>query len=263
MHQKQNENLIYQKASFFFRIDDVGDWKLDGPLLRPLLDHFLFKSVPFNLQIIPTKLTPQTANYLNDVGNTHGQLIEIDQHGYSHNLEEFTHDKGIQEQINLIEKGRKIILGMFPCAPVAFTPPEHIYSVSTIKAIQQLGFLVFSKQFKPTLDGMLFYKFGKFFKLYFLLGKKISYHGNKIPRTETVELSISIESSKDKKIKSLEKIKNEVNICLNYTSKIGILIHHDCLNEKNELKKIVDIIDHIHEISNNNIFKLKDMINFR
>lgn len=91
----------------------------------------------------------------------HGKgIIEIAQHGYSHEQRSFT--KGgkksefaglaANEQARLISEGRDLLTRMFGCDITGFVPPWNTCDVSTVEAARDLDFQYFSASYDaPTV----------------------------------------------------------------------------------------------------------------
>ncbi|MBW2021724.1 MAG: DUF2334 domain-containing protein [Deltaproteobacteria bacterium] len=252
---------LARKDGFFFRIDDVGNWSSDLKLLCPLVEKFIQRSIPFSLQVIPTTLSKESADYIKTLKKAHPNLVEIGQHGYSHDLEEFSHTSGRARQRKLIEKGRDILIGLIGYYPVIFTPPEHIFTDDTISVVDELEFKVFSKQLKPTLDGKVFYWVGRLLRRNFLAGKKVSYHGFRFPLTRSVvEISISVESSRSGQIKPVSEVSREILKAKKTFQPVGILIHHSNVDSSIDMDRIVQIIDFVKELAGDKIYTMSNFL---
>jgi predicted glycosyltransferase/predicted deacetylase len=139
-----------KSCSVFLR-DDDGD--KDEDTLRQLLDITLSQQVPLHVAVIPESLTPAGIRALKDAKRTHGDLLELGQHGYQHlNHEsegrkcEFGASRSFAEQFDDIARGKKILEETFleQFAPI-FTPPWNRCTKDTYKALDQLSFKILSK----------------------------------------------------------------------------------------------------------------------
>lgn len=244
----------------FVRADDVGGWELDKTHLLPLVDCCLENRVPLNLQVIPAWLSQESVDYLTHLVDAYGALIEIGQHGFSHDLSEFSaHCSKARQQRYLLD-GRDIIRRELNLTPTVFTPPEHIYTGDTIRLLHEAGYQVISKQFKPTADGRLFYAVGKWLKRTFLFGKKISYHETVFPGTDVAELSISIETSSNFVIKGLDQMKREIVNAQKYTDIVGLLIHHECLKTDQDMNRMKSLVTYLSSEFGRNLYRFKDLL---
>jgi predicted deacetylase len=139
-----------QTVDVFFRDDDVDE---DEATLWCLLNTFLFLGVPLNLQVIPGKLKTATVRLLRQQQQTHPTLIELNQHGWTHTNHEtegrkceFGASRNFHAQLADIARGKAVLDDAFGAHwhPV-FTPPWNRCTADTLRALDQLGFRVFSK----------------------------------------------------------------------------------------------------------------------
>ncbi len=140
-----------QTVDLFFRDDDVDD---DEASLRILLDFFIRREVPVNLEIIPGCLTDPAIALIRRHQDSRPDLFELNQHGWRHiNHEregrkcEFGPSRSFDEQAADIAAGKKILADAFGDAfsPV-FTPPWNRCTTDTYRALDQLGFEALSKK---------------------------------------------------------------------------------------------------------------------
>lgn len=139
-----------QDLHLFFRDDDV-DEKEDA--LEQLLDLALAHGVPMNLEIIPGRLTPAAVAILKNVLRADTSLLSLNQHGWIHaNHEsegrkcEFGPARSLTQQLDDIARGKLILQSTFEerFFP-AFTPPWNRCTADTYQILDDLGFLVLSK----------------------------------------------------------------------------------------------------------------------
>lgn len=137
-------------TKIFFRDDDVD---IEEDTLTHLLDLFLSRGVPINLEIIPKNLTDSAIKLLYQYKRSCGSILELNQHGWQHlNHErvgkkcEFGISRGFDEQLEDISRGKSMLEETFDQAfyPV-FTPPWNRCTVDTFRVLDQLGFRALSK----------------------------------------------------------------------------------------------------------------------
>jgi len=139
-----------KEINIFLRDDDADD---DLETLRHLFDVTLASAVPLNLAVIPDALTEAGIRLLDNHKHLHPTLVELHQHGWSHlNHEkegrkcEFGVSRTFDQQLEDISKGKALLEERFKDKfyPV-FTPPWNRCTDDTLKALDRLGFKVFSK----------------------------------------------------------------------------------------------------------------------
>ncbi|MGI9305119.1 MAG: glycosyltransferase [Gammaproteobacteria bacterium] len=139
-----------KRVEIFFRDDDVDE---DEDRLRELLDVAFARLVPVNLEIIPGRLTDAGAAMLKTIKGFDPVLMELDQHGWRHiNHEtegkkcEFGGGRDYEQQYADIARGKRLLEEIFDQRFYpAFTPPWNRCTADTLKALDELGFAVFSK----------------------------------------------------------------------------------------------------------------------
>lgn len=161
-----------RRVNIFLRDDDIDE---DEETLRHLLDICLSRNTPVNLEIIPGQLTQPGIQLLKSFKSTNPELIELDQHGWQHlNHEaegrkcEFGRSRSFAQQLEDISWGKTLLEAMFGehFFP-AFTPPWNRCTADTLKALDQLGFAVFSKDRDgPPADGYSFAEISTTLDLY-------------------------------------------------------------------------------------------------
>lgn len=142
---------LEKPATVFFRDDDAG-WASDK--LYPFLDKFADCGLPVDLAVIPHALDDKLALELLKRWEQTPKLTGLHQHGYSHANHEPSHrrkcefglsrNKRLQEQD--IRRGRERLLTKLGSAvdPI-FTPPWNRCTQDTVAALEELGFLMLSR----------------------------------------------------------------------------------------------------------------------
>lgn len=134
----------------FFRDDDVD---VDEPSLHRLLALFVRQQAPISLGVIPGRLMPDAAALLNDHCQRHSSLFELTQHGWQHinhepegKRSEFGAHRLFAEQLADIAAGQSRMSEAFGAHWFpAFIPPWNRCTAVTARALDQLGFLVLSR----------------------------------------------------------------------------------------------------------------------
>jgi hypothetical protein len=186
-------------ARHFIRDDDVGE--LTEPL-RFFVETFFERELPVSYQIIPARLTRETADYLLGKWNARPDLIEFGQHGFTHSMvvggkqvwREFGPERSYQEQSSDIREGLEIIRSHLSGGPpvTTFTPPQHKYDGATVRAAAAAGHRIFSGSSYPSRRHQIAYRLGRMARLSSLRHHGISYHGSIRPEAPMRELSISV-----------------------------------------------------------------------
>lgn len=140
----------------FFRNDDVGDITKKFEMMNRI---FIRKNVPLHHSVIPKNISEPSAKKLTEIKAKNPEIIEYGQHGYSHenygneNIKFEFLGRGYNRQKRDIKIGKRIIeeyLGPDACS--IFTPPFHKYDKNTLNAVNELGFRVFSADYRTRLD---------------------------------------------------------------------------------------------------------------
>lgn len=231
------------RVKHFLRIDDVGKSQYQKACMSEILRDLLERDIASVLGVIPQELEAETVAELKLLEQEKPGLIDIAMHGDTHDLIEFSEAKDYASQLNSIEAGRHRLEDNFGISPAVFIPPEHILTNDTIKALDASGFKLLSKQFKPSIDGWIFYTLGKLLKRWVLLGKKISFHSGAVTKTSMKEVSISIELAQNHVVKSTAQILTEYKNALKYTNVVGFLIHPQLLSDQDNRKRFDEFLN--------------------
>ncbi len=139
-----------QDLHLFLRDDDVDE---DEETLRHLLDIALARSVPMNLEIVPARLAAATIAVLKNTLRADPSLLSLNQHGWIHaNHEtegrkcEFGPARSLAQQGEDIARGKALLETAFEDRFYpAFTPPWNRCTKDTYQVLDELGFLILSK----------------------------------------------------------------------------------------------------------------------
>jgi peptidoglycan/xylan/chitin deacetylase (PgdA/CDA1 family) len=211
------------KTMIFFRDDDVAELT---PKLKKFVGIFIKENVPLHLSIIPKKLSKECALWLKEINKRYPHLIEFGQHGYSHKnyskgctKYEFGSSRSYKEQKKDIKEGRDILERIFKRKFFIFTPPFNNFNKDTLKAINELDFLVFSHD-------------------------KGNIYENKY-RFKDISTSINFNRKDDKErwyiptiTELLERVENNSVIYKH----VGILFHHEKFRNDNDFAKLKYLI---------------------
>ncbi len=169
MQRLQSEG---RAIDLFFRDDDAD---VDEETLWRLLDLFLAHRRPLNLEVIPGRLERGAAEKLRRRAKEAPALLELNQHGWRHlNHEttgrkcEFGPSRDFETQRADIAAGKTRMEEAFADLwhPV-FTPPWNRCTADTHRALDQLGFRVFSKdRGRDLVDGYGFREISTTLDLY-------------------------------------------------------------------------------------------------
>lgn len=142
----------------FFRNDDVIGADKKFILLNKI---FTERKIPVHHEVIPKDLSLKSAKELIKIHDS--GLIEYGQHGYSHKkhgkMESEFLGRTYEQQEKDIRKGKEIMEQMMTghYVPV-FSPPFHTYNEDTLRAVNKLGFRIFSANRETKYD-MKIYNF--------------------------------------------------------------------------------------------------------
>ena len=172
---RENLELIQaegKEVRIFFRDDDIDE---DENSLVRLLDLFLAHGVPLNLAIIPDLLSDATVRRLHTRELWIPESLGLIQHGWRHiNHEqegrkcEFGISRSLADKFNDIARGKSRMEEAFgPRFYPAFTPPWNRCTQDTFGLLDELGFVVFSKdQGKELVQGHRFQEISTTLDLY-------------------------------------------------------------------------------------------------
>ncbi|MFH1119565.1 MAG: DUF2334 domain-containing protein [Bacteroidota bacterium] len=226
-----------KKTVVFFRNDDVRD-KLDESLIR-LTEVCMKHGVSISHAVEPANVSEEVVDWLISQKKQFPGLVEIIQHGYDHNLAnpgqkmEFGGNRSFDDQYKDLKKGKETMDRLFGdlWSPI-FTFPYGTYNLSTLKAIDQLGYHTISSKMQFSIKVRLKNFVGKLLGKDILFGKKINYHPGPRKGYKFREISVSANLIKrytgeaEADHYTLEEIRRQVKRAMNYTGIIGILFHH-------------------------------------
>jgi len=214
LDQNTAQALLSRPINVFFRNDDVGSY---DPTLNSLIDVFVTNRIPLTLGIIPRHLTPKSINYLKDLKDTPGSLIELHQHGYCHKNHgsqsdkyEFGANRPMTKQHQDLAKGWELLCKAFPERVFkAFSAPWNRVSEATILALESLHFKVLSRSHKLRESDAPYVSSG-----------------------QPVEFNVSVDlyNWKKRRPATAEEVQIQIETVANRHSVLGILSHHANMN---------------------------------
>ena len=161
-----------KQVRIFFRDDDIDE---DEDSLVRLLDLFLAHGVPLNLAIIPDLLSDATVRRLHTRELWIPESLGLIQHGWKHTNHEldgrkceFGISRSLADKFNDIARGKSRLEEAFgPRFYPAFTPPWNRCTHDTYGVLDELGFVVLSKdQGKDSAQGHRFQEISTTLDLY-------------------------------------------------------------------------------------------------
>jgi hypothetical protein len=229
-----------QSVEVFFRDDDAGPWVEP---LRAVVELLIEEAVPCNYQIVPAHLAAETADYLRSRRQACPELVHLNQHGYRHehtvggerSFAEFSGGRSLADQQAAIGRGRELLQARLgeDLGPAVFTPPCHKYDRNTLRALQALGFTVFSAGLQTAPAARAYYALGRGLRRVSFLGKRVSYHGARIPGTTLLELSgaIDVDEECDARGEKIRKSAEDLHAEWQRLEPlglpvVGVMLHH-------------------------------------
>ncbi|THI84091.1 MAG: hypothetical protein CAF41_013370 [Nitrospira sp. CG24A] len=161
-----------KEVRIFFRDDDIDE---DEESLLRLLDLFLAHGAPLNLAIIPNLLSDATVRQLLMRELWIPESLGLIQHGWRHTNHEpagrkceFGISRSLADKFHDIARGKIRLEEAFgPRFYPAFTPPWNRCTQDTFGVLDELGFMVFSKdQGKESVEGHRFQEISTTLDLY-------------------------------------------------------------------------------------------------
>jgi hypothetical protein len=228
------------EITVFFRDDDVGI--LTDPL-RSVVELLIQEAVPCNYQVVPSLLSPETAEYVKAARAEHASLVFLNQHGYRHQQEvdgehrysEFDAGRSYEDQHRDIERGAELLRASLGDAFDAsiFTPPCHKYDANTLRALGEQGFEILSAGVRVDPASRAYYMLGSALGRIRFLRRRVSYHGRATPGSHLVEVSVCIDVDEDVDAagtrieKSGDDLWREFQACSARLDVVGIMLHHE------------------------------------
>ncbi|MHC1775957.1 MAG: DUF2334 domain-containing protein [Lentimicrobium sp.] len=242
----------------FFRNDDVRD-SLDDTLIK-MTELFIKHGIPVSHAVEPANISKKVSDWLISVKRHNPDLIEIIQHGFNHNLSnplakmEFGGTRTYHDQLIDIQKGKEIMDNIFGkmWSPV-FTFPYGTYNTDTLKAVSDSGFIAISSKIQFSQKARIKNYIGKNLKMGDILGRKISYHPGLRYGFNFKEVSVSVNLIKEYTGYSsaihytLSDLKKQIELSKNYTSIVGILLHHRF--HENQMDSIEELLNHLKNMN--------------
>lgn len=233
----------------FFRNDDVRA-TLDEALIN-VTGLFIKHGIPITHAVEPANVSAEVVSWLNTTKKSYPELIEIMQHGYDHTIKnnlkkgEFGGQRSYQEQYEDISKGKDLMnkyfgSNWFSC----FNFPYGPYNPSAIKAIDDLGYLVFNSHYNSRFSRRLFYALGHIINRGYFLNHHVSWNLNTYPNTSLFEIDMNfgfitkyIDETDKCELADIDMMKSMTCKYLKQKT-IGVLIHHRYHNDDEKIQLI-------------------------
>jgi hypothetical protein len=226
-----------KKKTIFFRNDDVRH-TIENEL-REFVAIFTSEEVPVTLAVEPANVTPEVVGWLNHLQTKHPNLIELIQHGYDHNkngkyakASEFGRDRGYEDQLVDLKKGKDLMDGYFKNWFPAMAFPYGSYNTHSLKGLDVLKFKVFCSWVDFSLKHKVKNSLGRMLSKDIIFKKKVNHHYRIRKNYQFLELSVSVNVIK-KYINlneathfSLDELVEQVETNFKDTNVVGILFHH-------------------------------------
>lgn len=219
----------------FLRDDDVGALT---PSLRRFAATFEERGLPVSYQIIPRLLTDECARFLRDAKRRAPKLLELSQHGLAHEMNvggrkvyyEFGPERSYDEQLEDIRAGRGILEDKLAddFEGLVFTPPQHKYDRSTLRALENVGVRVLSASCYSGWAHRAIYRAGRTLGLSSIGRRGISYHGQVRPDADLLELSISVVVDDGSTHRErADQVLREIRKACAQSPVVGLMFHHE------------------------------------
>lgn len=220
--------------TLFLRDDDVGP--RDAAIER-FVGIFLARGLPVSYQIIPARLTAESADWLAGLAWAHPGLIEFGQHGHTHEMMvkgkrewyEFGPERDRAAQQAVIAEGRARLQALLGDAWTGrlFTPPRHRFDRNTLAALADEGFSILSASSYPGLVHRLAYGLGSALGRTNLGRGGVSHHGRVRPEAPILELSISVAVDHGAPVeRRVEDVLADIGRARRVSPIVGLMFHH-------------------------------------
>lgn len=251
----------------FLRNDDVGALT---PSLRRFASTFEERGLPVSYQVIPRLLTDECAKFLREAKGRSPKLLELSQHGLAHEMivggrkvyYEFGPERTYDQQLEDIRTGRDILADKLAndFEGLVFTPPQHKYDRSTLKALEAVGVRVLSASCYSGWAHRVIYSAGRVLGLSSIGRRGISYHGRVRPDAEVLELSISVvvdDGSTHRE--QVDQVLTEVRRACAQTSVVGLMFHHEVYQDDDDAEFLTHLADGLAAMNGRDFSLLSDI----
>lgn len=223
-----------ERTRCFVRDDDVGPLTDE---LKAFAEAFMAREVPVSYQVIPARLTEECADYLLALERARPDLIEFGQHGLHHQMtlggrtlkREFGPERSFEEQSADISRGLELLyerLGRARRIEI-FTPPQHKFDRSTVRAAAAAGHGIFSVAAYATARHQAAYRLGRRLSLGSVLHHGISFHPGVRPEAEIREVSISVAADNGRFVTTPpSSLSTAVAAAGRWSDVVGVMFHH-------------------------------------
>ncbi len=235
----------------FFRNDDVNELT---PELIAVSERLWSLDVPVIHAVEPGNLTDECASWLNERKAEHGRLLEITQHGYNHvrhDRGEFGGKRSSREQYEDLERGMRIMDDRFGdrwfrC--ISF-PYEH-YNRGTLRAIEDLGYLVISCRRDTDFSAAMLQHLGRMTKRGQIGSRHVSHHLAIHPGTNTFAVDWAIDFTENHgdtsgEIRTLSRLMNRYEKTSSRQDVFGWRLHHRYLRSEANLDLLCEVVEEL------------------
>lgn len=239
--------------TLFLRDDDAGAL---NDALCGFHDVFAARGLPVSYQVIPAQLTDECASWLRDIKRKAPDLIEIGQHGHTHEMMvagrleyfEFGPERSLDEQRAVIKQGRAIMQDKLGDAadPRLFTPPRHRFNRDTLVALGEAGFSVISASSYPKPLHQMAYRAGRLLGLTNIGRGGVSHHGGIRPEAPLFELSISVAVDDGApRERDVEDVMRAIANAAKITPYVGLMFHHNAWGSQTGMAFLGSLADRL------------------
>ena len=153
------------RPTVIFRLDDViiagnvgyGDPSYSEDFQGDLIQEFVNRNIPITLSVIPNWKNQEVSKNNGLIRRFKKEIeagtVEIAQHGFKHQQsgQEQTEFRSVPYPIQKewIQKGRKMLEGVFLQTVTTFVPPWNNYDTATIRILREMGFGCLSGDLGP------------------------------------------------------------------------------------------------------------------
>lgn len=235
-----------------FRNDDVNTVT---PELDKVTDIFVSRGIPITHGVEPANMTTQTVRWLRDLKKRYPNLMEIVQHGWSHQKHgrgEFGPGRSFEKQLIDLTNGFEKMVSEFETDFFpALTIPFGVYNADTIKAASSLRYKVFCSHYNYRLSRRMFYVVGHILGKGQIFGRRISNHLRRYPGTEMLQIDTSISFIRKYfddfgtgcQMFPVEEIMAMFRRLQKLIPVVVLLLHHRYFIQKDHLRLVHDVLD--------------------
>ncbi|MDP7079129.1 MAG: hypothetical protein QF415_04520 [Candidatus Undinarchaeales archaeon] len=219
-------------VTIFFRDDDVGSLT---PALVNFTQMFIDEGVPVALGIMPKALTPECTVWLKEMKRRHPDLIELDQHGFTHQVKvvgDRSEFRGRRRQVDIINEiisGYGILLQEFgDDFSLIITVPFSAFDIKAVGEVWKTDLIGYSTHYAG-IERQLWsntYAQGLVWN----------------PRVKDYSTCVDIMTWDPLAFKARDEIAAEIDDCASTAGAVGIMLHHEWHHTPENLNLLRDVI---------------------